>query len=348
MLGRLQHRGTLATMTPTAQRSKFAPKTCLAGYSTVVAVYILLAFVTRDWLPPVALLGQFRPLLLLACGPLFLIAAILNQRKTAAVLALTCGLGLAQYHKPLAQLGGWSQHDEQSARGPAFVVETWNLGARRSTNGDVIAHLESSPAHIIALQEVSHKHESALRQRLGELYPHQAYRGQGRNSLALLSRVPLVNVQWHEPSSGKPWLTADVKHEGHSIHVTTVHPSAWSSVLSRWSSDRPVLEEIAASFEGQQHSVLLGDFNATPSSGEYALLVRARWADAFAQAGHGFGFTFPVFLRYRGLPSPPLVRIDQIWTHGRWHATSCRVGPSSSSDHLPLRARLVFDSVWFK
>ena len=75
-----------------------------------------------------------------------------------------------------------------------------------------------------------------------------------------------------------------------------------------------------------------GDFNLPPDSPMLAPL-RRRFRDAFAEAGRGYGYTYPSRL--------PWVRIDHILAGRHWTIDRCRVGPDLGSDHRPLIAEAV-------
>ncbi len=61
----------------------------------------------------------------------------------------------------------------------------------------------------------------------------------------------------------------------------------------------------------------------------------ADFVEAFDAAGSGLGLSFPVFLRYRGLPLPPLVRIDHVFLRGL--APCCaRFLSGAGADHRAL------------
>lgn len=75
--------------------------------------------------------------------------------------------------------------------------------------------------------------------------------------------------------------------------------------------------------------IIAGDFNARPDSKTYAEMA-AQFKDAWAQVGHGDGFTIPV--------RRPAARIDYIWFAGdeRLRPARAEVLRSEASDHLPL------------
>lgn len=81
--------------------------------------------------------------------------------------------------------------------------------------------------------------------------------------------------------------------------------------------------------------VIAGDFNMTSDSPIY----RRDWnhfANAFQQAGWGFGFTKQTIIRRQQYG----LRIDHVLTDGNWNPVRAWVGPDLGSDHLPLLANI--------
>ena len=84
--------------------------------------------------------------------------------------------------------------------------------------------------------------------------------------------------------------------------------------------------------KSEMPTLLLGDFNTPPGSQAYQTLA-GEFEDSFAEAGFGFGWTFPTRL--------PGWRIDFIWSRGL-RAANCTTGPRELSDHRPVVAKLVW------
>lgn len=78
-------------------------------------------------------------------------------------------------------------------------------------------------------------------------------------------------------------------------------------------------------------TLVAGDFNTPPQSPLHRALG-PRLRDAFAEAGHGFGYTWPSVL--------PGLRIDYVFVSPEWRVRSCRVGPALGSDHRPVVAEV--------
>lgn len=81
--------------------------------------------------------------------------------------------------------------------------------------------------------------------------------------------------------------------------------------------------------------IVAGDFNTPPAGMIYGKLT-ARFGDAFAERGRGWGYTFP--------SKHPLLRIDYIFHSPHWEATETRVGEGRGSDHRCVFAELALKS----
>jgi endonuclease/exonuclease/phosphatase family metal-dependent hydrolase len=81
-------------------------------------------------------------------------------------------------------------------------------------------------------------------------------------------------------------------------------------------------------------TVVMGDFNATPGSGEVALLTGAGLHDAWTEAGspHGDELTYA--------SNRPYERIDYLWLSPDLHATAFAATTTTASDHRGIAATL--------
>jgi vancomycin resistance protein VanJ len=128
------------------------------------------------------------------------------------------------------------------------------------------------------------------------------------------------------------------------VHFTTAiwpgHlPGGWSRLplfLRHTASlRRAQVEDVASWLERRPEPVILaGDFN-TPPAGEVYRRLRGSFGDAFAEAGRGWGFTFPA--------TRPLLRIDYVFHSRHWTALHAETG-GGGSDHLPVFAELALTS----
>ncbi|MGA3169841.1 MAG: endonuclease/exonuclease/phosphatase family protein [Chthoniobacteraceae bacterium] len=85
--------------------------------------------------------------------------------------------------------------------------------------------------------------------------------------------------------------------------------------------------------------VLMGDFNM-PSNGYVHGVFANRFADCFAAAGRGFGFTFPGDARNPIALFQPWLRLDCVFAGPGWRVDQCEVEPSRRSKHRAVMAVL--------
>lgn len=96
--------------------------------------------------------------------------------------------------------------------------------------------------------------------------------------------------------------------------------------LSKSSSDRPHL--------------VVGDFNMPTSSSLYRFYF-SDLANAFDEAGWGYGYTSPCRPMRYWLPNSPWVRIDHVLASHHWQVTTCGTGETDGSDHRLVWAGLI-------
>ena len=298
------------------------------------AAFVLLRLLSRDLLPPVVVLDAFRPQLLLACLPLLLAALALRLRRDALLLFACIALG-AYAHRD-----AWSSRAPRAATSSDLRVLSWNVAGPLLASEHLARTLARVEADLVVLQEPPADFASYAAAELAALYPVRAFAGEDVRALGVLSRWPLSELRFVEPPAGNPWLEARLDWRGRSISIRGVHLSAWAAVLSRHSSADENLATLLDSLEVGAPSVILGDFNLAPWSPLLDALRERELRDSWPELGLGLGASFPVGGRWRGLPLPPLVRLDQVWVSPEWELLESRVGPDWGSDHLPVRATL--------
>ncbi len=107
-----------------------------------------------------------------------------------------------------------------------------------------------------------------------------------------------------------------------------------------WLAERMALARALAKVfhDEPQPFIVAGDFNM-PDHGYNYHLFAGEMTDAFAAAGHGWGFTFPGgngrFVRFIG----PFLRLDYFFTGRGWRAVECRPEPGTKSQHKAVLAR---------
>lgn len=239
-----------------------------------------------------------------------------------------------------------------------FRVLTYNIRrggrGREEALGQVI---DACRADLVVLQEATDPGVVAALAAGAGMEQHASRRGQ---SLAFLSRRPVVGYEWYRPRMSRhAFLEIVLEPSGtrvFGVHLSAVH-AAWTE-RRRILELRSLLKSVRTHREGLH--LLTGDFNTLAPGevldfarlpGRLRALVwlsggRVRWrsiqlvldsgyADAFTLMHPGApGWTFPTW--------DPHVRLDFAFVpHGAASAlTSCDVmdvpGAREASDHLPL------------
>ncbi|MCP3917127.1 MAG: endonuclease/exonuclease/phosphatase family protein [bacterium] len=221
------------------------------------------------------------------------------------------------------------------------TVRTWNIGAGRASADRVVAELHATEADVVALQEVTQEVRRSIEARPPVQFPHRVYHARGISGKALLSRHPILEWQGFWTHGERNYLRAVVDHGELTVTYYVVHVSPMAGLFGRYSRAAAHAEELAHAAAEDDNSVLLGDFNMTPLSAVYGRMLAAGIRAAQPTRRFRPESTFPVFLRYRGLPVPPILRLDHVLTGGSLTAVDNHVLPDGGSDHLPVEARLV-------
>ena len=316
-------------------------------FAIVMIVYLILWKVTEDRFWPVVALSYVAPLVVpLAVIPLPL--AFLRVRVRSVVLELICAVGAVLLIREVYVSGA---PPTAPAGAPQITALTYNLGEGKASSEELFPYLREANADLVGLVEVTAETAAALPQ-LTDLYPYQEAKGLGIPGLALLSRFPISNVTWHEYNPGRPDLQATIDVNGVPVTVFVAHPPPPALTLTGI-TPRPgtanEIDQLVASFNAIDGPLLvLGDFNVTMLHETYRRIEDTGLQDAFAEAGHGFGFTAVVRLARPSKPAwlierirlPAFMRIDYIWASPEWVVTDAWVGDDAGSDHLPVIAKL--------
>jgi len=225
----------------------------------------------------------------------------------------------------------------------------------------IAATIRDAAPDLVVLQEARRPDVVDRIADLAGLPQFGARRGQ---SLAFLSRVPVLHAQWHRPRVSRHAFL-EVVPAGTEWRVVGVHLSA---VHAAWTEQRRVFElrALLAAVKAHRHGphALVGDFN-TLAPGEWldvrrlparlkALVwlsggrIRWRTIQTILDAGYRDAFrhvhpdlvgsTFPTW--------DPHIRLDYLFVPGAFvtRVPVCRVATgdtaTAASDHLPLVAEL--------
>jgi endonuclease/exonuclease/phosphatase (EEP) superfamily protein YafD len=291
----------------------------------------------RVWL--VALVNYFALWFGLILIPCILVALLLGDNALTAVLTLTAVLlGL----RLLPTFPSSPSNNGLAVDGAYEIsVLTFNVHKRNPDDEGVVEVILSEDADIVALQELTPQVSAELLSSLSGSYPYNTLQGgQIMQGQALLSKYPILS------SSPLPhYRFLETRIEGpmgemslFNIHSPTLFPLGWRE---DWEEQRAFVLELVRRIRSTPGLLLVvGDFNTTPQSENYALL-RGLLEDAFIGGGSGFGLTYPASGILGMRFPPPLVRIDYIFCSSHFSPIEVRVvRENGGSDHLPVMARL--------
>ncbi len=260
--------------------------------------------------------------------PVLLVVAVVRKSATALIALL---LPVIIW---LNSFGGLIS--DKSGAGGDLTVATHNVNADNADPTGTAQDVAASGADVIALEELTadavHTYEKALSQQ----YKYHAVEG----TVGLWSKYPLSGTKPVDIKLG--WVramrtTVETPKGGVAVYVAhlpsvRVKLDAGFTANQRDDSADALGEAIAD--EGLGKVILLGDLNGTMN--DRALnAVTSQMRSTQGAAGDGFGFTWPA--------SFPMARIDQIMVKGVEPVSSWTL-PETSSDHLPIAARVDLSS----
>jgi vancomycin resistance protein VanJ len=153
------------------------------------------------------------------------------------------------------------------------------------------------------------------------------------------TRIAIFNV--HFPS---PRGTLLAMRGGSFLYGLPVPSSSWASrrqkLTAFWDEHLGHATDLIARLQSEPLPFLLaGDFNA-PHLGAIHRLLTQKLTDAQAEAGHGFGFTFPGETRNPLALGSPWLRIDYVFAGPGWQVDACWTEPERPSQHRAVAALL--------
>ncbi|GAA2699323.1 endonuclease/exonuclease/phosphatase family protein [Micromonospora olivasterospora] len=263
-----------------------------------------------------SLLDSVTPLLGLAV-PVLAVAGLLRRSRLALLaVLLPATVWAVLYGRALLPPAGGS--------GPVTLrVASQNLRAGNPDPAATVDSLAAGGADLIALQEVDgdDRVAGALRER----YPHHA----AVTTVALWSRYPVR--EYAGVDTGLGWtraLRAVVATPDGDLVVYVAHLG--SARAGHTATRDETVRELAAAVraDAAPRLVVLGDLNTATTDRVFAPLARLL-RDAQADAGQGFGFTWPAGL--------PVTRPDHVLYRGLT-PTSAGVVRTPASDHRAVVA----------
>jgi vancomycin resistance protein VanJ len=290
----------------------------------LAAILLLHRFIPNTWFNAGSLIETFLPWFGLAVPPLVVLAAI-RRRALAIVSALLPGLVWFQMYAPLLP-------DKQVGDGD-FRVVAHNVNAENTDTEGTAATLLAAEPDVIVLVELTEEQRIAWSDVLSDRYEYSVSYG----TVALWSTYPVLDSAEVDLNLG--WaraFRAAIEIEGEPVafyvaHLLSVRVNAEGFTSEQRNETAALLGEAIAD-EQLDHVVLAGDLNGTVQDRSLAPITY-QLASAHAEAGSGFGFTWPA--------DTPLARIDQVLYRGL-EATGSDVLDATASDHRPVQADFAF------
>jgi endonuclease/exonuclease/phosphatase (EEP) superfamily protein YafD len=322
----------------------------------LVTTFWLLRYVPgNEWWLYTALF-YFPRLPLLLPPAVLLIDSIL--RKDIAPVAVNIA-SLAVVAGPLMGLsvGGLLSSQAEANAAPPIRVLTSNIQGGQSRPYNLLHEIRRSRPDIILLQEVTPQSLELLEQELAD------WRGvsSGEFWVAARERPRIVGECQTRPFGRTTALACETSVNGEPVTVVSVHLTTVRWGLEKLLGQAPLegatsrvdafvdfeslrFEEARATREWTRTLkgplILGGDFNATPQLRLYS----AHWsglANAFTDAGLGYGYTArcddPAFWP----ANTPWVRIDHLLSSADWRCMNVGRGRTAGSDHRLVWADLV-------
>lgn len=281
-----------------------------------------------------------------------LLLALLTRQRMACLILLI-PLSCFSYEYGPQYLPKWQRWWYSNPPATTLRLLTWNTHATIDHDDEFIREVRRLQPDLVALQEASYTLRRKVADELFAEYPYQVNDLlSSAESLVTLSRFPVIQHNFDRRLGGCRCQQLVIQWHDRQITVINSHmPSPYISIdpfpriprviifdnQFQYRAMDALLAQVA-SISGPL--LVLGDLNTTEQQWNLRRLQHDL-TDAFANAGWGMGFTFPVGKRLRYGAVPPFVRIDHILYNDHWQAISAWPGPPLDSDHLYVLADLV-------
>jgi vancomycin resistance protein VanJ len=295
------------------------------AWLVTAAAVLLAAFLAGHRLVPNvhgvgSVLDTVAPLFGLALPVLAVAALLARSGRALAVVLLPAAVWAAMFGRALLPPRG----------GPVELrVVTQNVYAENPDPRTTVQALAAAGPDLIALQEASGGTIETAAEALAKTYPYHAV----RSTVGLLSRYPIAQVTGVD--TGLQWtraLRAVVKAPQGDVAVYVVHLG--SVRINDTATRDHTIDMLAEAVRGDEAErvLVLGDLNTAATDRAIAPLS-ALLSDAQADAGWGYGFTWPSSL--------PVMRPDHVLYRGLT-ATRAGVLRTPGTDHRAVTSGFAF------
>jgi endonuclease/exonuclease/phosphatase (EEP) superfamily protein YafD len=321
------------------------------AYFTLLFGWLVLSALTGDRLAPVALANLLAVYLFFPL-PLALFGAWRTRRVElwiGSLAALFAFLWLwGGLFVPAPSASGASE--------PTLRVLTFNALGYAANPKPQVDMISSQDTEVVFLQELNPALAALLASELAEQYPYQALDPQpGVHGMGVLSKYPLLpagealSLDW----VGEPQVL-EMAWQGQRVTLVNFHmiPSTLGTlpILGDQSLYRQAEAQAIVELARRRGPLIAaGDANTTPTSQAYRILA-GTLQDTWAEAGFGFGHTFPGSdgpgssrPSLAGIAVPMwLARIDYIFASPQWRVVNTNLAPFDGvSDHRGVVADIV-------
>ncbi len=304
----------------------------------ILAVTLVLHTLADAWWPATILLFLGRWPWLLPALPLLLLAAVLRQRRAAAITLATTVLalyGVMEFSLGLGRFIGGSLPATRTR------VITFNIDGDGPAELQLVALVAEWEPDVLAVQECAER----ARNQLARIPGYVSDLG----PTCLLTKFPIVRIDsLRRDNFARAGGAAYVRRyrlraPSGDFDVTNVHldtpRKAFEALMTGRDDATGTIEQKTAVREvesrvarrwvdqGEGPRLVAGDFNMPTESA----IFRAHWGsltDGFERAGFGFGYS-----RLNGWIR---LRIDHVLADDGWVVKSARLLPDYGSDHLPV------------
>ncbi len=276
------------------------------------------------------LLSSFR-LQYLILSVVFVVVFLVARQTTYAAISLMCVVINAMYVVPVLTSQKHAPDGEYNHRIKLFHA---NVYTANQNHDQLIQQVLSEKPDVVLLQEVNTRWMSKLGA-LKSQYTHTIEIPREDNfGIAVRSQIPIADYQIHDWTAvDVPSIEFELTLDTSSIRIISTHPPPPVNQYYHQAGIQQ-FKAIAKTLKVQdQHTVVIGDLNATGWSDHYPILINDTGL-INASNGHGLAPTWPIHLL------PFMIPIDHCLVSKELNVISFKTGESFGSDHLPLVVEL--------